>query len=74
MDDANLKKLSVDQAGMVPEFVPDFTDYKIVVASNVEVLKVSATTSDTGASFSVKSKQEICVYLLVIQIDFLHAW
>jgi len=56
MDDANLKRLVVDQMGMVPDFTPGVTNYKIVVASGVETLKISATTSDTGASFSVKSK------------------
>lgn len=56
MDDANLKKLVIDQSGLTPDFNKDNAEYKLTVASNVEFIKISATTSDNGASFSIKSK------------------
>ena len=55
MDDADLKSLSVDQVGLSPDYNKTITSYKLVVASNVENLKISAITSDNGASFSIKS-------------------
>ena len=55
MDDANLSKLSVNQPGLFPVFNKDVTDYYITVAYNIDELKVKCLTSDTGASFSIKS-------------------
>lgn len=55
MDDANLAKLSVNQPGLRPNFIKDNLNYDIIVAFNVEVLKITASTSDKGASFSIKS-------------------
>lgn len=55
MDDANLAKLIVDQPGLKPSFNKDVTNYEIIVAFNVEILKIKCSTSDTGASFSIKS-------------------
>lgn len=56
MDDADLKNLSVNQKGLVPQFNKDVLNYSLVVASSVLSLKVSGTTSDKGASISLKSK------------------
>ena len=55
MDDANLSKLAVNQKGLRPEFNKNITSYNIIVSSDVNVLLVEASTSDRGASFSVKS-------------------
>lgn len=55
MDDANLAKLSVNQPGLRPDFHKDTTEYSIIVASNVNVLNITASTSDKNASFSIKS-------------------
>jgi hypothetical protein len=55
MDDANLAKLVLDQPGLAPEFNKNTLNYNIVVAFNVEKLKLSLACSDNGASFSVKS-------------------
>jgi hypothetical protein len=54
MDDANLSKLLVNQPGLVPIFNKDIIDYYITVPYNVEELNVKVTTSDTGASYSIK--------------------
>ncbi len=56
MDDANLKSLSiVDQPSLSPAFHKDTLHYNLVVASKVETLKLNLSTSDNGASFSIKS-------------------
>ncbi|CAF0731786.1 unnamed protein product [Brachionus calyciflorus] len=55
MDDANLSKLSVSQPGLKPEFNKDILNYIITVPFSVETLKITATTSDKSASFSIKS-------------------
>jgi len=55
MDDAYLSKLSVDQIGLKPAFTKDTFDYQIQVASSVSLLRITAVTSDKGASLSIKS-------------------
>jgi hypothetical protein len=55
MDDANLAKLIVDQPGLEPNFDKKVVNYSIVVAFNVEKLKLTLSCSDNGASVSVKS-------------------
>ena len=55
MDDANLKNLAIDQAVLNPAFHRDVLAYQLTVASNIQQLNIAATTSDTGASFSIKS-------------------
>ena len=55
MDDANLKNLTLDQAGLYPTFHKDVLAYQLTVASHIQQLNIAATTSDTGASFSIKS-------------------
>ena len=54
MDNANLAKLIVDQPGLEPAFSKNVVDYNIVVAFNVEKFKLTLSTEDTGASFTVK--------------------
>ena len=55
MDDAYLSKLSVDQMGLKPIFSKEAFEYHIQVASSVSLLRVTAVTSDKGASLSIKS-------------------
>jgi hypothetical protein len=55
MDDANLSNLSVNQPGLFPTFNKNIVDYYITVPYKVEELNVKVSTSDTGASFSIKS-------------------
>lgn len=55
MDDAYLSKLSVDQTGLRPTFSKETFEYEIQVASSVTILRIAATTSDKGASLSIKS-------------------
>ena len=46
MDDANLAKLVLDHPGLAPEFNKNIVNYYIVVAFNVEKLKLSLACSD----------------------------
>ena len=55
MDDANLSKLSVSQPGLEPAFDKNIVNYSIVVAFNVEKLKINVSCNDNGASSSIKS-------------------
>ena len=54
MDNANLAKLLADQPGLEPAFEKNVIDYNIVVAFSVEKLKLTLSTEDNGASFTVK--------------------
>jgi tetratricopeptide (TPR) repeat protein len=54
MDNADLEKLKVSQGKLVPKFKSSVTSYSLTVASNVEEVKLSPLTADSGASYVVK--------------------
>jgi hypothetical protein len=55
MDDADLKNLSIQQGILRPEFNKNILIYDVIVASHIEQFNIQATTSDKGASYSIKS-------------------
>lgn len=54
MDNADLEKLKVSQGKLVPKFKASVTSYSVTVGSNVEEIKLSPLTADSGASYIVK--------------------
>ena len=54
MDNADLEKLKVSQGKLLPKFKASVTSYSLAVASNVEEVKFSPLTADSGASYVVK--------------------
>ena len=53
MDNADLEKLSVSPGKLTPKFHPNTTEYAVVLASDVEKIKINPLTSDSGASYSI---------------------
>ena len=54
MDNADLTKLLVAPGKLIPKFNPNTTSYSATVGSNVSEVKLTALTSDAGASYSIK--------------------
>ena len=54
MDNADLTKLLVAPGKLLPKFNPNITSYSATVGSNVSEVKITALTSDAGASYSIK--------------------
>lgn len=54
MDNADLAKLIVAPGKLLPKFNPRITFYSATVGSNVCEVKLTALTSDSGASYSIK--------------------
>ena len=54
MDNADLEKLKVSQGKLVPKFQASVTSYSVTVGSNVEEIKLSPLTADSGASYVIK--------------------
>ena len=54
MDNADLEKLKVSQGKLVPKFKASVNSYSVTVGSNVEEIKLSPLTADSGASYAVK--------------------
>lgn len=54
MDNADLEKLKVSQGKLLPKFKPSVTSYSVTVGSNVQEIKLSPLTADSGASYVVK--------------------
>ena len=54
MDNADLTKLIVAPGKLLPKFNPNITSYSATVGSNVSEVKLTALTSDAGASYSIK--------------------
>ena len=53
MDNADLEKLSVSPGKLTPKFHPNTTEYAVMLASDVEKIKINPLTSDSGASYSI---------------------
>jgi len=54
MDNADLAKLMVAPGKLSPKFNPNVTSYSVTVGSNVPEVKLTALTSDSGASYCIK--------------------
>jgi hypothetical protein len=63
MDNANLSKLSIHSCNieypLKPAFNENLTSYQLTVPSNVDQVEINATTSDTCASYLIRSPQHI---------------
>lgn len=57
MDNADLEKLKISPGKLVPRFKAAVTEYSVTLASNVEEIKFSPLTSDSGASYTVKVRE-----------------
>lgn len=57
MDNADLERLKVAPGRLVPKFHSSVTEYNVTVGSNIEEIKLTTLTSDSGASCTIKVSQ-----------------
>ena len=67
MDNADLTKLIVAPGKLSPKFNANVTSYSVTVGSNVAEVKLTALTSDSGASYCIK----VCIVEREIHSTFL---
>lgn len=57
MDNCDLSKLTVKPGKLVPKFSPSVLEYSVTLPSDVQEVKFSPLTSDSGASYLIKVRR-----------------